>query len=113
MDMKHHLFTALHAEFNRWEGLLTNLSEEEITTSLVPSAWTIKDMIAHLWAWQQRSIARIQAALLNREPEFPNWPTELGSDGENGPDQVNAWIYETDRGEPWSSVHRKWREGFL
>jgi hypothetical protein len=28
-------------------------------------------------------------------------------------DQINAWIYETYREQPWSSVHHDWREGFL
>ncbi len=69
-------------------------------------------MIAHLWAWQQRSIARIQAARLGRQPEFPNWPTEFDPDGEGGPDQVNAWIYATHRDQPWSGAQHKWREGF-
>jgi hypothetical protein len=112
MDMKHHLLSALRAEFERCEKLLASLGEEEITSPLAPSTWTIKDVIAHLWAWQHRSIARVQPAQIDREPEFPNWPTEFDPDGGDGPDQVNAWIYESHRYEPWSSVHCKWHEGF-
>jgi hypothetical protein len=26
------------------------------------SCWTPKDVVAHLWAWQQHSIARLQEA---------------------------------------------------
>ncbi len=112
MDMKDHLLAALREEFDRWDELLTGLSEAEITTPLVPSNWSIKDVMAHLWAWQQRTIARIQAARLDREPEFPNWLTGVDPDGEGALDQVNAWLYESQRDEPWPSVHRKWREGF-
>ena len=100
-------------EFNRWEELLAGMSEEQITAPHLPSNLSIKDVIAHLRAWQQRSVARLEAALLNREPEFPRWPAELDPDSEDDPAQINAWIYETYREQPWSSVHRDWREGFL
>ncbi len=70
-------------------------------------------MIAHLWVWQQRSIARMNAALHDREPEFPGWPETLDPESEDDLEQINAWIYETHREKPWSSVYRDWREGFL
>ncbi len=113
MNDKQHILTTLRAEFNRWEQLLASLSEEQITAPQLPADWSIKDVIAHLRAWQQRSIARLEAALLNREPEFPKWPAELDPEAEGQPHQLNAWIYETYRDQPWSSVHRDWREGFL
>jgi len=113
MSMKQHILAALREEFNRWEELLAGMSEEQLTAPLLPSHWSIKDVIAHLRAWQQRSIARLDAALLDREPEFPKWPTAIDPDSEESPDRVNAWIYETYRERPWSSVHQDWREGFL
>ena len=70
----------LNEEFNRWEHLLAGMSEEQITAPQLPANLSIKDVIAHLRAWQQRSIARLEAALLDREPEFPRWPEELVPD---------------------------------
>ncbi len=113
MNMKQHILAGLREEFDRWEELLVSLNEEQLTAPLVPSNWSIKDVMAHLRAWQQRSIARVQAAQLDREPEFPKWPAELDPDSEGNTDKINAWIYETNREQPWSSVHRDWREGFL
>ena len=113
MNDKQQILTTLREEFNRWEELLASMNEEQITAPHLPSNLSIKDVIAHLRAWQQISIARVEAALLNREPEFPKWPAGLEPESEDGPDQVNAWIYETYREQPWSSVHRDWREGFL
>lgn len=112
MNDKKQIITMLKAEFNRWEELLAGMSEEQITAPHLPSNLSIKDVIAHLRAWQQRSVARLEAALLNREPEFPRWPAELDPESEDA-DRTNAWIYETYREQPWSSVHRDWREGFL
>ena len=112
MDMKHHILTALREEFNQWEALLVRLSEAHIMAPQVPSHWSIKDVIAHLRAWQQRSIARFEAARFNREPEFPMWLAELDPDVAANTDHVNAWIYEASREQSWSTVHQHWREGF-
>jgi hypothetical protein len=112
MDMKEHILAGLREEFDRWEELLTSLSEEQISTPLLPSNWSTKDVIAHVMAWQQRSIARVEAALNNQEPEFPRWPTELDPDAEGNTEPINAWIYETYRDQPWSKVHEDWSKGF-
>jgi hypothetical protein len=113
MNMKEHILAALREQFDRWEELLANMSEEQITTPHLPSAWSIKDEIVHLRAWQQRSIARMEAAQFDRELEFPRWPAELNPDSEGDTDQINAWIYETCREQPWSKAHPDWRAGFL
>src|SRR6266851_1897965 len=112
MGDKQQTLTTLREEFNRWEELLAGLSEQQITAPHLPSNLSIKDVIAHLRAWQQRSIARMEAALHNKEPEFPRWPEGLDPEPAGQPHQVNAWIYETFREQPWSSVHQAWREGF-
>lgn len=113
MNMKEHILTALREQFNRWEELLASLSVAQIAAPQLHSNWAIKDEITHLMAWQQRSIARLEAALLNREPEFPEWLPELDPESEASTDQTNDWIYETYHERPWSEVHHNWREGFL
>ena len=64
MNDKQRVLTMLREEFKSWEQLLASLSEEQITAPQLPANWSIKDVIAHLRAWQQRSIARLEAALL-------------------------------------------------
>jgi len=113
MNMKDHIVTALREQFDRWEDLLASLSGEQITAPQMPSDWSTKDVIAHLWAWQKRSIARLEAAIFDREPEFPKWPVEFELESKAGLDKINAWIYETHREQPWTSVYHDWREGFL
>jgi len=93
--------------------LLASLTEEQITAPQLPDNWSIKDVIAHLRAWQQRSIARLEAALLSRAPEYPAWPAQFDPEEEGQPHDLNAWLYATYRDQPWSSVHRDWRAGFL
>jgi len=74
MNGKQQILTTLREDFSRWEELLASMSEEQITAPQLPSNLSIKDVIAHLRAWQQRSIARLEAAVLNRNPSFPGGP---------------------------------------
>ncbi|MDZ4718124.1 MAG: ClbS/DfsB family four-helix bundle protein [Roseiflexaceae bacterium] len=115
MHMKQHILAALREEFEQWEELLASRSEQQITTPNLPGDMSIKDSIAHVMAWQQRSIARLEAAVLNREPEFPAWPAVLNPDSEDTDttDYLNAWIYESHHQTPWTDVQRDWRTGFL
>ena len=112
MNKKDEILSALRAEFALWEELLDRMTEAEITAHRFPLNWSIKDVIVHLWAWQQRSIARVKAALDNREPDFPRWAPGLDPEADEDVEQLNAWIYEMNRERPWSAVHRDWREGF-
>ena len=113
MKNKQQILFTLREAYDRWEDLLASLTETQITAPLYPSDWTIKDVVAHLRAWQQRSIARLEAALHDREPRYPQWPSDLDPEPEGQPHSLNAWLYETYREQPWSSVYPNWRDGFL
>jgi hypothetical protein len=110
---KQHILTNLRDEFNRWEELLASLSAEQITAAQLSDNWSIKDVVAHLRAWQQRSIARLEAALRSKEPEYPAWPAQFDPEAEGQPHDLNAWLYATYQDQPWSSVRQDWRQGFL
>jgi hypothetical protein len=113
MNMKDHILAALREQFNSWKELLANLSEEQITTPQLDLGWSIKDVMAHLWAWQQISIARMEGGLHDREPEFPKRVADAGEDWEESADRVNALTHENNHKKPWSEVHQNWRSGFL
>jgi hypothetical protein len=112
MNMKGHILTALREQFNHWEELLASMGEEQITGSHVLDDWSTKDVIAHLWAWQQISVARMEAARQDLEPEFPEWIAKLGEDWEENANQTNALTYKTNHKKPWSEIHQNWRDGF-
>ena len=112
MTMKDHILAALREQLGAWEATLTRLGETAIVAHSGPSDWSIKDELAHLWAWQQRTLARVEGARLDREPEFPAWPFDPNDESEEGTERINTWIYETNRDLPWSTVHKNWRDGF-
>ncbi|MEZ4657837.1 MAG: DinB family protein [Caldilineaceae bacterium] len=119
MYMKTHILAALREEFDHWERVLANLSEAQITAVPQPGEMSIKDEIAHLWAWQQRSIARMEAGVDNTEPQMPPWwpdatvtRADAAVDHEEINDRINAQIYELYRDHTWAEVYAQWRAAF-
>ncbi len=122
MYMKNHLLAALREEFDHWERVLADLSEAQINVVPQPGELSLKDEIAHLWAWQQRSVARMEAGLNNAEPTMPAWwpdatvtrPEESddSNDHEAETDRINAQIYETYRDYTWTEIHSQWQIGY-
>jgi hypothetical protein len=113
MNMKGHILAGLREQFERWQQLLAILSEEQITAPQFDFDWSIQDVVAHLWAWQQISIARLESGLRDREPEFPAWIAKIGEDWEEDANQVNALTFENNHEKPWHEVYQNWKSGFL
>ena len=114
MRSKHDIVEDLRAVLGQWDTLLSGRTEAAITARRLPTDWSISDVVAHLMAWQQVSIARVEAALRRKEPKYPNWLG--GADpffAEDHVNEFNARIHELYRQESWSTVHRSWRSGFL
>ena len=108
---KRRILGKLQEEFDRWEKELSTLSEAQVTTSRLPNGWSIKDLVAHLMAWQQVTVARLEAGQRSEEPMLPGWLEGADPDAEEV-DALNARIYEIYQHEPWARVHRAWRDGF-
>lgn len=112
MNDKVQLITALREELRRWEEQLSRLSEEEITALNRIADLSIKDILGHLTAWQQISVARMEAAAQSREPVYPDWLNGIDPESEPDIDQINRWIYQLYNGQPWVEVHREWQARF-
>lgn len=113
MNMKEHILAALREQFDRWELLLMSLSDEQLNAPHFDLGWSIKDVMAHLWAWQEISRARMEAGVIDQAPTYPKWMASMGEDWEENADRVNALIFEINHNGPWSEVHESWRAGFL
>ncbi len=104
---KTQLLTELRNEQAAWEALLDEIGEAHMTQPEVAGGWSIKDIVAHLTGWRRRTVRRFQA-LLKHAPDFsPPWPPELRED-----DEINAWIYESNRDRPLAEVLSKSRDVF-
>ncbi len=112
MNDKQQLLNELFDISNHWQELLSDLSEDEILQPLLPSDWTVKDIVAHMWSWQQASVARADAALHNTLPDYPSWWEINGPDPEEDVDRTNAYLFEACRDKPWSIVYADWKAQF-
>ena len=90
---KSELLNWLQEEYQQWEALLDQIGLERMDQPGVNGDWSMKDLVAHLTGWQPRLIARIQAAGRSEPEPPPPWPAHLQTD-----DEINAWIYESNRG---------------
>src|SRR5690349_18963938 len=80
MDMEGHLLAALREQFARWDQLLARLSDAAIVAPRFAGDWSIKDVMVHLWVWQQISVARMAAAATDSDLALPAWIGALGDD---------------------------------
>jgi hypothetical protein len=90
---KHELLKWLQAEHRQWEAFLDQIGPARMDEPGVNGDWSMKDIVAHLTSWQPRLIARVQAAQRGEPEPPPPWPAHLQTD-----DEINAWIYESNRG---------------
>ncbi|NJM05518.1 ClbS/DfsB family four-helix bundle protein [Candidatus Gracilibacteria bacterium] len=89
---KSELLQWLDNEYRQWEVLLAQVSPARMDQPGVNGDWSMKDIVAHLTGWQRRVVANLQAAQRGEPEPPPPWPAHLTTD-----DDINAWIYETNR----------------
>jgi len=87
------LLNGVREEYRQWEALLNQIGETRMDQPGAVADWSIKDIIAHLTGWRRRTVARLQAAQRGEGEPPPYWPAHLQTD-----DEINAWIYEANRG---------------
>ena len=89
---KNELLNWLQKQYEDWQALLDQIDPEHMDQPGLNGDWSMKDLVAHLTGWQPRLIGRIQAAQRGEpEPSSP-WPAHVQTE-----DEVNAWIYESNR----------------
>ena len=91
MNTKDHILAALQEQFKSWEELLASLSEEQVTAPNFDLGWSIKDVMAHLWGWQQISTALMEPGTLDQAPEFPRWVMDLHGVWEESADYTTGY----------------------
>jgi hypothetical protein len=110
---KKQLLAEMQSEQAAWLALLDEIGEENMTQPEVAGGWSIKDIVAHLTGWRRRTVLRFRAALDPTIAMIPPWPAELGELDENDDvDEINAWIYQTNRDRPLADVLGEEREVF-
>jgi hypothetical protein len=90
---KSELLNWLQEEYQQWEAFLDQIGPARMDQPGVNGDWSMKDIVAHLTGWQPRLTSHIQAAQRGEPEPPPPWPAHLETE-----DEINAWIYESNRG---------------
>jgi hypothetical protein len=103
---------ALRDQFRQWNELIAGLSAEQII-AVPPGDYSVKESVAHNWAWEQLTLARLEAALEDRELRFSLWPEphEAGDDDELQ-DRINANIQLMTYDRSWERIYVDWQQTF-
>ncbi|MDK2980168.1 MAG: hypothetical protein PWQ55_515 [Chloroflexota bacterium] len=112
MSMQAHMLIALREQMHDWQVVLEGAAQERAVMPLAGSDWSLKDVVIHLWAWQQRSLARLEAALNGGQPQFPDWPKQYSPDTDPSVDGLNAWIRDTYKDRTWEQARADWLAGY-
>ncbi len=86
------LLTDTQKGYDDFEQLLSQLTTEQILAPKGDDGWSVKDNIAHLVAWQQRTINLLQAVRDNRE--LPDPTPNMNED------EINAMFYQQYKSLP-------------
>lgn len=92
------LLDNMSAGHDALEKILTPLSEAQMTVPGVNGEWSIKDVLAHLAAWQHRTLDRLHAAARNEKPGLPGISTEEEMN------KLNEQFYEENKSRPLAEV---------
>ncbi|MBT7191837.1 MAG: ClbS/DfsB family four-helix bundle protein [Anaerolineae bacterium] len=86
---KKDLLDAIEKERNALDKYLETLTSEQLVEPNIVGAWSVKDVLAHLFAWMQMCIGWYKTGLRNEIPALPapgfKW---------NQTPQLNQHIYE-------------------
>lgn len=97
------LTTITQTERQRLEAALDGLDDDVITRPGTLGPWTIKDMMAHVAAWEQEFLGWYRAGLRGEVSALP--------DADNI-DPINQQLYERDHALPLDEVRRRFAASY-
>ncbi|MBL8157072.1 MAG: ClbS/DfsB family four-helix bundle protein [Anaerolineae bacterium] len=87
------LLNWLREQQQEWKALLDQIDPARMDQPGVAGHWSMKDIVAHLTGWNHHLAARLQAAQRSEPEPPPPWSGHAQTQ-----DEINAWIYESNRG---------------
>ena len=96
---KSELVTWLQDQIRQWNSFLDEFGRDRLEQPGVTGPWSVKDVAAHMTGWNRRLVSYLEAAKRGLPHPPPPWPAELTED-----DEINAWIYESNRDRPLQEV---------
>jgi hypothetical protein len=83
------------------EDLIAGLRPEQMVIGGVVGDWSVKDILAHIVAWEQRMVMWAGRYLAGESPLLPDGPEDV--------DRLNAEIYEQHKDRPLEQIVDRFR----
>ncbi len=104
---KEQLLTAMQSEHTALEKILRPLTPEQMTHQSDVIHWAIKDILAHLFAWEQMCLGWYKVGLLGEVPILPaegfNW-RQIPA--------LNKQIYENYHDQPLEEIMKQFQASY-
>ena len=100
---KPELLISIQEEHNLLELTLARLTHSQMLIDGVEGQWSVKDILAHISAWEKRMISWTGSLLQGKEPEVP-LPWDV--------DRMNAETYLSVKDEPLATVLEEYRQSY-
>ncbi|MFA5308629.1 MAG: ClbS/DfsB family four-helix bundle protein [Dehalococcoidales bacterium] len=94
------LLKDIRRERERLAALFAGLTEAEMTARDKPGAWSAKDIMAHITAWEQSLLGWYRAGLKGIKQQMPDWQTPGLIDG------LNREIFARNRDRTLAEVQK-------
>jgi hypothetical protein len=104
---KYQLLKKIHTQRRLLEKEIYALNDEELTRPGIVGVWSVKDILAHLSAWEQLFIRWYQAGLEGASPSV--LPVGMNR---TAIDALNRQIFEQNRNRPLESVMDEFHRSF-
>ena len=104
---KTQLLADIKSEHQRLQNYLVLLIEAEMLKTGVVGDWSVKDLLAHLTAWEQLFLSWYRAGLTNASMR----PSPVGM-GRTAIDQINQSVYAENKQKPLGQVLEEFRDSY-
>ncbi len=95
---KSELLETIHRSWNELNEIIASLSAEQLIQSGAMDDWSLKDIMAHITAWEWLAMDRIHAAQTGEPLKYP------AIKGDSFVDAFNAEVYENNQAAPLPKV---------
>lgn len=97
--------------YQNWTTFVDGLSAEQINTVFADD-YALKQTLGHLWGWEQLTLARLEAAVEDRDLRFDLWPAPYEADSDEGTDAINVTIQRITHDMAWDRLYADWKMTF-